>query len=842
MTIKTKLLALFGGVFIFIISMNIYITDAQKQAMFESEQVHDYAEHRIVMGLTIEVNFKKQVQEWKNILLRGYDPELYTKYLNKFITEEANTRRAAEELRKDLSKNNEAFKLIEQFIKSHTYMGARYREALTAFKVAEHDPHITVDKYVRGIDREPTELLNSLIDLVKNQREVLLKNITQEMLQTDRILLLATWIGFFVVGLFLYFAIKYTLLIPINKLSVATVQLTKGDLQYRTYINGNDEFSHLGTQFNKMAGELDAAQQGIRRRNAHIRGIFNTVNEGIITMHDWGHMINVNPAAEKMFGYTNKQIIALSFTDLLSENDKIKYENYIKMYNKNNSVEILGSGPHELTGLHKDGREFPIEVSINEMDTTDEKLFVGVIRDISQRKEQEQRLRHMANFDMLTGLPNRNLFKDRLHQAMQLALRKEWLIAVMYIDLDIFKRINDTLGHAAGDELLKEVSKRLQANLRASDTVARLGGDEFSILIEDVRHIEQIITVAEQIIEAMNKPFNINKLEVLVTASIGITVYPFENNDVDNLLQMANIAMHKVKEHGRNGYRFYSVDMDKFALERLNMESRLRQALKNEEFILHYQPQVDLKTGKIIGVEALLRWEQPGKGLIPPLQFLPLLEETGLIIPVGEQILIMACEQTRLWQQQGFENIKMSVNLSARQFDDDQLVDKIIDILTKANIDSRLLELEVTESAIMQDAAISQEKLQTLAYHGFSIAIDDFGTGYSSLAYLKEFPVDTLKIDRSFVKDLEHQNNDRAIAHAIVNLAQALNLSVVAEGVENDLQLKILAELNCDIIQGYYFSKPLNAEDMTRMLKADHTLDVSSLITAKTEKARTHSN
>lgn len=618
---------------------------------------------------------------------------------------------------------------------------------------------------------------------------------------------------------------------------MATLQLSSGDLQYRTHITGNDEFSHLGTQFNQMAGNLDTAQQGIRQRNAHIRGIFNTVNEGIITMHDWGQIININPAVEKMFGYTNKQLRALYFTDLLSETDRIKYENYIRLYSENNMVEILGRGPYELKGLHKDGREFPIEVSINEMEATSEKSFVGVIRDITQRKEQQQQLQRMANFDMLTGLPNRNLFKDRLHQSMQFALRKEWLLAVIYLDLDMFKRINDTLGRAAGDELLKNVAKRLQDCLRASDTVARLGGDEFSILIEDVRYIGQVVLVVKQIIETMNKPFNINKHEIFVTASIGITIYPFENEGADTLLQAANIAMYKAKELGRNGYQFYSVDMDKFALERLNMESRLRQALKNNEFILHYQPQVDLKSGKITGVEALLRWEQPGKGLIPPFRFLPLLEETGLIIPVGEKILKMACNQTRLWQEMGFDNIKMSVNLSARQFDDEQLVGKIIDILDKANIDSRCIELEVTESAIMQDAAISQDKLHALASNGFSIAIDDFGTGYSSLAYLKEFPVDTLKIDRSFVKDLEHNNNDHAIAHAIVSLAQALNLSVVAEGVENELQLNILAQLNCDIIQGYYFSKPLSSGDMTQVLQADLSLDISSLIKAKIDKA-----
>jgi diguanylate cyclase (GGDEF)-like protein len=440
-----------------------------------------------------------------------------------------------------------------------------------------------------------------------------------------------------------------------------------------------------------------------------------------------------------------------------------------------------------------------------------------LMKTITERTQAN--LYSLAHFDALTGLPNRLLFLDRLSQTMAQAHRNERLVAVMLLDLDRFKAINDTLGHTMGDLLLKSVAERLVGCVREDDTVARLGGDEFTIMLPEIHHIQGAATVAQKILDALAQPFFLDGHELFVGVSIGIVLYPFDE-DLNVLLRNADIAMYEAKQHGGNAYQFYTAEMNTATLERLSLEGALRRALARGEFELHYQPQVDLARGEIVGVEALLRWRHPDLGLLGPMEFIPLAEENGLIVPIGEWVLRTACAQVRAWQEAGLRPIRVAVNLSVRQFYQKDLVEIVARILEQTGVDSRYIEFEITESCLMQNTQAMVALLTELNRLGVRFSIDDFGTGYSSLAYLKRFPIDTLKIDRSFVCDIGTDPDDAAIVKAIIALAHSLEMRVVAEGVETPEQLHFLRTHGCDEIQGYLISRPLPADEVARQFAA----------------------
>ena len=437
--------------------------------------------------------------------------------------------------------------------------------------------------------------------------------------------------------------------------------------------------------------------------------------------------------------------------------------------------------------------------------------------EISERKKAQEQLTHVAYHDGLTDLPNRTLFMDRLTQGLiRLAFHKR-SAAVLFFDLDHFKHVNDTLGHDIGNILLKTVSERLKSCLREGDTVARLGGDEFVIMLADLAHPEDVPAITQKIAETLSQPFQIKEHQLFITTSIGISLYPRDCNDPEALLKAADMAMYRAKEQGRDNYQFYHPTLNAAAAERFSIETGLRQALECDGFLLHYQPQVDLATGRVIGVEALVRWRQPNGGLVSPAKFIPVAEETGLILPIGEWVLRTACRQTKAWQDAGFRNLRISVNLSARQFHQKNLIQTIDKTLNETGLDPRSLELELTES-IMQNAEKIIETLREINARGVEISVDDFGTGYSSLSYLKRFPIQTLKVDQSFVQNIAMGTDDAVIVISTVNLAHNLGLKAVAEGVETDQQLQFLRWLNCDRMQGYLFSRPLPADEITKLL------------------------
>jgi len=453
-----------------------------------------------------------------------------------------------------------------------------------------------------------------------------------------------------------------------------------------------------------------------------------------------------------------------------------------------------------------------------------EEQVLCIVRDISESKRTQQQLHFLAHYDTLTGLPNRLLFNESLQQAQTYANRTSDTIAVMFIDLDRFKNINDTLGHGVGDKLLQQVGSRVSLCIRESDTVARMGGDEFAVVLVNVREERDAAVVAEKIIDALRLPFMVDDHEVFVGASIGITFYRPGQDDRDVLLEKADVAMYHAKERGRNNYQFYSSEMDEVAYERLVMENHLRHALDRNEFILYYQPQIAVEGGRVTAVETLLRWQHPERGLVAPGEFISLLEESGLIVPVGKWVLKTSCQQGRAWYDAGTP-VRVAVNLSVRQFKHPGLVADVAEILAESGLPPELLELELTESMFMDSATGDVNKLTQLKALGVSLAIDDFGSGASSLAYLKDFPVDTLKICQSFVLNLPHNNDDSAIASAVLGLAQAMNFTSVAEGVENAQQADFLRERRCDYFQGFLFSKPLPVEELDLLLNGSKLQD-----------------
>ncbi|MGD7034710.1 putative bifunctional diguanylate cyclase/phosphodiesterase [Methylotuvimicrobium buryatense] len=544
--------------------------------------------------------------------------------------------------------------------------------------------------------------------------------------------------------------------------------------------------------------------------------VFESTLEGIMITDAKTNIISVNEAFCEITGYSTEEIVGCTPTMFESErHSKAFFRQLWDILNK------TGQWRGEIWNRRKSGEVFPAWVNISAVpNIADDKIghYVAVFTEITELKLSEERLNYLAHHDPLTGLPNRLLFQDRLAQGILQAQRGKSMIAVMFLDLDRFKLINDTLGHPIGDELLVAVAERLRRCARETDTIARLGGDEFAVVLSSMTHEEDVEHVAQKIIQALSSVFCVGGHEVFVTTSIGITFYPGLNNDRSKLLEQADVAMYHAKKQGRNNYQYYTADMNAAAYERLMLETNLRRALEREEFRLYYQPQIDVQSGAVTGVEALIRWQSPELGLVSPGGFIPLLEETGLIVPVGEWVLETACRQMKEWLDAGYPAMTMAVNLSARQFHQADLVERIAQILQELDLPPELLELELTESMVMESVDSAVEILHKLKRMGVKVAIDDFGTGVSSLGYLKHFPIDTLKISHDFVLNLPRDSVDASIASAVINLARNMQLSSVAEGVENSEQMDFLRNQDCERLQGYLFSRPIPAEKMSELL------------------------
>jgi len=528
-----------------------------------------------------------------------------------------------------------------------------------------------------------------------------------------------------------------------------------------------------------------------------------------------GYIEYVNPAFESATLYTREEVIGRKPNIIKSgRHDAAFYQNMWKTL-------LAGEVFRDvLINTRKDATTFYEEKTITPIKNARGQIthFISTGKDISERMQTEQRLHFLAHHDVLTALPNRAMLLERLEHALVHAKRHKTSVAVLFLDLDRFKMINDTLGHDIGDRLLMQLADRLQPCLRQEDTVARLGGDEFTVLLENVLQLTDVSKVAGKILDAMARPFVVDGMELFVTGSIGISMYPADGETPQALLKHADTAMYQAKEDGGNTFRFYASDMSAKAIQRLQLETSLRRALARREFVLYYQPLVHAQSGAIAGVEALLRWHHPALGVVPPNDFVPVLEDTGLISAVGEWVLREACQQYRHWRKQGVQALRLSVNLSGRQFSDPGVRQNIGRIIDETEMDTDALSLEITETVIMENADASIATATALSELGVQFAIDDFGTGYSSLSYLRRLPIKTLKIDRSFVHHVPGNSDDAAIVSTIIAMAHSLQLEVIAEGVENGEQAQFLRDCACDYLQGYHYSAPVTAADMTQLL------------------------
>lgn len=571
----------------------------------------------------------------------------------------------------------------------------------------------------------------------------------------------------------------------------------------------------------RLVGVEGTTRDVTESREAEIRmrklsGALEQSADAVMVTDREGVIEYVNPAFETTTGYARDEAVGRRPSLLKSGAHSEQF--YRQLWQTILAGEVFQD---VFVNRQKDGTEYYEEKTISPIKGPDGAVthFVATGKDITERMQTQERLQYLAHHDVLTGLPNRALFVDRLEHALARSHDRQFMVALLFVDLDRFKVINDTLGHDVGDHALRELAVRLSGCVREGDTVARLGGDEFAVLLEDVTANENIAPIASKLLDALSRPFEWQRRELFITASIGISLAPIDGQDPKTLLRHADIAMYRAKDLGRNTYRFYSADMSAKAFERLSMETSLRHALARDEFALYYQPQVDAATGRLMGLEALLRWRHPELGLVDPGDFIPILEETGLILAVGEWVLRHACRQAQIWQDAGYPAFRLAVNLSSGQFNAAGLPSLVADVLADTGLDPRCLELEITEGVLVHHGPETTDTFRALAGLNVRLAIDDFGTGYSSLSYLKRFAIDTLKIDRTFVSDVTRDADDAAIVQAIIAMARRLNIQVIAEGVETEEQREFLREQGCEMVQGLLFGGPLSVQETEGLLR-----------------------
>jgi diguanylate cyclase (GGDEF)-like protein/PAS domain S-box-containing protein len=565
-----------------------------------------------------------------------------------------------------------------------------------------------------------------------------------------------------------------------------------------------------------------AAEKHLLQMEARYRGLLEAAPDAMVVVDQGGKIVLLNVQAEKQFGYRRDELVGQKVKNIIPEGFAERLLSDGLRSAEDALAQQIGTGI-ELTARRKDGSEFPIEIMLSPLESAEGILVTAAIRDITMRKKAEAEMIHSSEHDFLTGLPNRALLNDRIDQAIRLARRYRRKVAVLFLDVDGFKHINDSLGHPTGDKLLQSIAERLVDCVRSSDTVSRQGGDEFVVLLSEEEHSDVAATTAKRMLQAVAETHSIGQHDLHVTSSVGVSVYPDDGLDAETLIKNADTAMYQAKENGRRTYQFFKPAMNVRAVQRQAIEESLRAGFERNEFALHYQPKINLRTGEISGAEALIRWMHPSQGLIPPAQFIPVAEDCGLILPIGNWVLREACRQARAWVDAGLPLRTMAVNISAMQLRDESFLDGLFAILKDTGLDPRSLELELTESVLMKHAESTASILKTVRAKGVQIAVDDFGTGYSSLSYLRKFPIDALKIDQSFVSQITTVPDETIIVKAVISMGRSLKLRVVAEGVETQEQLAFLQAHQCDEAQGYYFSRPVTPKKFAKLLETGVT-------------------
>jgi len=583
------------------------------------------------------------------------------------------------------------------------------------------------------------------------------------------------------------------------------------DTSERVVVEGRDELAGLATTLNLMLAAIERSEDALRENEARLRTVLDSVQTGIMIVDAETHeVVEVNETALEMSGNTREQLVGNLCHKYICPAEQGKCPITDLGQNIDSSERIL---------LTRDGRDVPVIKRAVAISLGGRACILESFLDITDRKRSEEAFRFQAYHDGLTGLPNRQRFQEGLTEAIAHAAGNDSKVAVLLLDLDRFKTINDTLGHSAGDKLLQAVAGRLTACLRTSDAVARLGGDEFALLLTDIQDVESTASLARRLREGLKPPFWVDGVDLHATASIGISVFPRDGATVEQLLQRADVALYHAKDQGRDTYRHYASWIDASARARLTLENDLRRALDRGEFVLHYQPQVRIPSVQVVGLEALLRWQHPEMGLLMPGEFLPLAEETGLMQPIGEWVVGEACRQSRLWQDAGLQPVKIAVNLAASQFRQQRLTRVVERALKDTGLSPDLLELEITETAVMMNIGMAAELMARLKAVGVRLCLDDFGVGNTSLVRLKQFPIDTVKVDGSFLRTVETNPTDAAIVSAIIGIGESLGLLVIGEGVETPGQMRFLRERGCETMQGFLFSQPVSPPEVARMLR-----------------------
>ncbi|MDP5149978.1 EAL domain-containing protein [Rheinheimera baltica] len=723
--------------------------------------------------------------------------------------------------------NGIVFGASEQQLSANTAMNTRYsgvkpeHEALQRYatqvaatpNAVSRAASITPDQLIYAA---PLTRLNWYIAVYTEKSKVL------DALTASRSRLLLTFfIVAILVALFLQLVVYHFLLKRLNRLSAAINRLSRGDLQQVMLDDKQDEIGLLNRAFGRMSAEITELVSGLNARieekeqaERSARKLSKAVSfssSGIVLTDQFLNIEYINPFLTEMIGVSadelNQQPVhSLFATEMHHVGEEITQTVLARQHWRGDML------------LQFQQRQLWVSLAIAPIrdDKGDISNYVCAMQDISFIKQSQKKMEQLAYYDVLTGLANRSYFRDQLRKAIAMAHRGYYNFALLYFDLDEFKRINDTLGHDAGDELLKEISKRLMARLREEDTIARLGGDEFAVILSGIKDRAQASTIAANLQQAFAAPVKLGNHDVSISASIGITVAPEDASEEELLLKHADLAMYEAKARGKNTFHFFSPDLNEAANERLLIENQLREAIREHQFLLYYQPKIDIRDNTIIGYETLLRWLRPDNTLVPPLRFIGVAESTGLIVQIGEWIIWEACRFLSRQHSRGY-TVSLSINLSVRQFNDDNLPEIVERIIKRTGADPAYLIFEITESMLMGDTDAAINQLNQLKRLGVSLSIDDFGTGYSSLSYLKRFPVDELKIDRSFVKDIPEDRNDMDIVAAIIAMAQKMNLRVVAEGVETVEQADFLRKNACYQVQGYYYSMPLAEQELSRL-------------------------
>ena len=622
---------------------------------------------------------------------------------------------------------------------------------------------------------------------------------------------------------YFFIGVYHSMIDSIQSLARSAQNFARGEMRERICLDTRDELSRVGDSFNEMAEGFSSLLVARLEGKERLRSIVDTALDALIQMDANGLVTGWNQQAEKCFGWTYEEAVGRPLSEtIIPPRYREAHTQGLKRFLASGKGRVLGSRT-EMTGLHRDGHEFPIELSVSAINTGGAIEFNAFIRDITMRKLADEEIQQLAFYDPLTKLPNRRLLMDRLQQALAANTRGGEHGALLFIDLDNFKTLNDSLGHDIGDLLLRQVAQRLTGCVREGDTVARLGGDEFVVMLGDLSENSreaafQSETIGEKILASLNQPYQLAGHDCHSTPSIGITLFAEHHSSLDEVIKRADISMYQAKKAGRNTIRFFDPDVQAAVTARALLETDLRHALDNSQLQLYYQVQVNEKN-QAIGAEALLRWQHPGIGMVPPIQFITLAEETGLILPSGQWVLETACRQIKKWETNPHtSNLKLAINISARQFRQPDFVVRVCEIIKQTAINPTRLEIELTESMVHGDISDTIAKMHTLKNMGVSFSLDDFGTGYSSLAYLTQLPLDKLKIDQSFVRNIGTKHSDALIIQTIVGMANNLGIVVIAEGVETQAQRNFLEDIGCMLYQGHLFCKPVPMEEFEKKL------------------------